>query len=76
MRIEKEQPMDLRMQFSIFLVKHPKSEFFIKYLIKLPPNILFDYFYNITQGLEWMRWMRASPLRMVVEIIKNYKEVS
>jgi radical SAM superfamily enzyme YgiQ (UPF0313 family) len=63
-------------KFSIFLVKHPKSEFFIKYLIKLPPNILFDYFYNITQGLEWMRWMRASPLRMVVEIIKNYKEVS
>jgi len=63
-------------KFSIVLVKYPQFEPIIRQLIKLPPNILFDYFYNITQVVGWMRWMRASPARMVVEILKNYKEVS
>jgi len=63
-------------KFSIVLVKYPQFEPITRQLIKLPPNIFFDYFYNITQVVGWMRWMRASPLRMIVEILKNYKEVS
>ena len=46
----------------------------IKGLIKIPPNIIFDHIYSLSQAWEWRKWENVSFLRFAQEIIKNYPD--
>ncbi|MBU2633700.1 MAG: B12-binding domain-containing radical SAM protein [Nanoarchaeota archaeon] len=63
-------------KFSVLGVKFPFLMFLIKWLIKLPPNFVFDHVYNLTEAWEWRKWENVSFLRFSQEIIKNYQEFS
>ncbi len=63
-------------KFNILAARFPFFLPLIKQLIKLPPNRIYDYVYNISQGLEWMKWMRVGPVRFAIDALKNYKKVS
>ncbi len=63
-------------KFAIIAIRIPILLPLIKLIIRLPPNKAFDWVYNITQGLEWRKWMRISFFRFFLEALKNYKKLS
>ena len=63
-------------KFSVIAVRHPYFFPLIKQLIKLPPNKIYDAIYNVSQSLEWMKWLRVGFIRYAMEALKNYRKVS
>jgi len=63
-------------KFSVIAIRHPYLFPLIKQLIKLPPNMVYDSIYNISQSFEWMKWLRVGIIRYTKEAFRNYKKVS
>jgi radical SAM superfamily enzyme YgiQ (UPF0313 family) len=63
-------------KFSIIAVKFPFLMPAIKLLIRFPENRVFYMVYNVSQVVDWMKWSKAGPIRILSEIIHNYREVS
>jgi radical SAM superfamily enzyme YgiQ (UPF0313 family) len=61
-------------KFSVLAIRFPWLTPLIRLLIKLPRGILFDMVYNLTQVIEWRRWMNVSYPRLFIEILMNYSK--
>lgn len=63
-------------KFAALAVGYPALMPLLRQLIKLPPNKIFDMIYNISLFLEWRKWEKASFMRMLREVLSNYKELA
>ena len=63
-------------KFSPLLIRFPKLEGIVKKLINLPENIVFDGIYGLSIVIEFMGWSKVSRKRAIMEIAKNFRELT
>ena len=63
-------------KFSILLIRFPILGGVVKKLIKLPENIIFDGIYGLSTVAEFIGWSKASKKRAIMEIAKNFRELT
>lgn len=63
-------------KFSLILIRFPRLEYFVKKLIKLPENFVFDGIYGLSQVIEFLGWTKVSKKRAIMEIVKNFRELT
>jgi len=61
-------------KFSILLIRFPFLEPIVRWLIRLPPNEVFNVIYSVSQVLEFRKWSSKTTIpRILYEALLNYQ---
>ena len=62
-------------KFALLVIRFPKLKPIVKRLIKLPENMIFDGISGLASVFEFLRWTKSSRTRMLLDILKNFKQL-